>query len=179
MKATDPQGALVRIPNCAIYIPGCNTIFLDALPDISDTKDAEYSDENIPGRSFPLKTYAYSTNRAINMTLHFYILRPSDVSTRIDNLRAIESATYPRDGSGGNTPFIPPPVCQLQCGRLLGDNPVCAVLKSYSVKYPIDVVWVEQDTAYLPLKFDVETSWHVIYRSDQLPGQSKIYQSGV
>lgn len=179
MKGTKDNGGLQIIPNCRIDIPGCKPILLNALPDISDSKEAVYNDEPIIGRSFPLKTYSHSENRAINMTLHFYLIEPGDVADRLDNLRALQSALYPRDGSGGSTPFIPPPVCKIQCGKLLGDRAVCAVLKSCSTKYPIDVVWVEQGGVYLPLKFDVDTSWHVIYRTDQLPGQQNIYSSGV
>lgn len=179
MKATNSTGALLPIPNCTINIPGCRTIELNALPDVSDTKEAQYNDEPIIGRAFPLKTFSHSENRVINMTLHFFILNPADVTLRMDNLRAIQSATYPRDGVSGNTPFIPPPVCQLQCGRLLGDRPVCAVLRSYSVKYPIDVVWTEYEGAYLPIKFDIDTQWQVVYRSDRLPGQQNIYEDGV
>jgi ribosomal protein S26 len=178
MKGSNNNGALVSIPNCSIAIPGAKMIELKSLPDISDTKQAAYNDEAVIGRSFPLKTFSHSENRVINMTLHFYIIEPRDVDDRLSDLRAIESATYPREGQGG-VPFIPPPVCQIQCGKLLGDRPLCAVLRNYSVKYPIDVVWIENGGTYLPIKFDVETSWEVIYRSDQLPGQSKIFDSGV
>jgi hypothetical protein len=178
MIGTNSNGGLVNIPNCTISVPGAKTIYLNALPDISDTKQATYNDEPIIGRSFPLKTYSHSDNRAISMTLHFYLIEPADVDARLSDMRAIESAVYPRvDGIGA--PFIPPPVCQIQCGRLLGDNPVCAVLKNYSVRYPTDVVWVEYSDTYLPVKWDVETQWDVIYRSDQLPGQDKIFRSGL
>jgi hypothetical protein len=49
-------------------------------------------------------------------------------------------------------------------------------LKSYSVKFPTDVVW-DQDF-YVPYKFDVDTSWDVVYRSSELPGQERIAQLG-
>ncbi len=178
MKATNGRGSLVEIPNCTIAIPGAKIIRLKAIPDLSDSKQTAYNDDPIIGRSFPLKTFSHSENRAISLTLHFYIVENADVADRLSDLRALQSALYPREDSSG-VPFIPPPVCQIRCGKLLGDGPLCAVLKQYSFKVPIDVVWTEIDGTYLPLKFDVETQWDTIYRSDQLPGQEKIFKSGV
>lgn len=176
-KATLPSGDLVPIKDCYVYVPGYGQITLYALPDISDSKSAAYNDEAIIGRSFPLKTYSHSENRVISMQIHLYVRTKVDVFENLQILRALESATYPRDESGGgNAPFIPPPVCRIKCGLLLADEPLCVVLKSYSVKYPTDVPW-DKDT-YTPWKLDVDTSWEVVYKSSELPGQARILNTG-
>lgn len=177
MKATNTNGDLVNIKNCWVYIPSYGTLKFHALPDLSDSKSAAYTDEPIMGRSFPLKTYSHSENRAINLQIHLYVRKKSDVFANLSALRAIQSAVYPRDeNSGGSAPFIPPPVCRLYCGLLLSDEPLCVVLKSYSTKFPTDVVW-DEDT-YTPWKFDIDTSWEVVYKSSDLPGQDRILKTG-
>ena len=174
-KATTPAGDLINIEDCGIFIPNYGIIRLHSLPDISDSKSASYADEPIIGRSFPLKTYSHSENRQVNMTLHLFVRKQGDISDNLLVLRAIESAVYPREGSNG-APFIPPPVCQIKCGELLASEPLCVILKSYSVKFPTDVAW-DEDT-YVPYKFDIETTWEVVYKSSDLPGQSRILSIG-
>lgn len=166
---------LTPIDNCLIEIPGYGIIPLNNLPDISDSKSAAYNDEPIIGRSFPLKTYSHSENRVISMSLHFFTLTEADITKNMEYLRAIQSAVYPRSATNG-APFLPPPVCTLICGELLGVSGVCAILKSYNVKFPPDVVWYEP--SFIPLKFDIETSWEVVYKSSDLPGQSRIITDG-
>lgn len=174
MKATAKFGELLPIPNCSVTIAGVE-IVLNILPDISDSKGASYADEAIIGRSFPVKTYSHSENRAIGMELHFIALKKSDIQQNLEYLRLIQSAAYPRDGSG-SSPYKPPPICQLKCGSLLGDEGVCAILKNYSVKFDPNFVW-DTDTL-LPYKFDVSTSWEVVYASSNLPGQEMIMDTG-
>jgi hypothetical protein len=177
-RGTIPGGGLINISDCYIFIPNFGRIRLNNLPEISDSKSASYNDEPIIGRSFPLKTYSHSENRVIAMQLHFFVINRNDIALNLRYLRALESAVYPRDQqSGANAPFVPPPVCRLKCGNLLADKEeVCCVLKSYSVKFPTDVAWDEDD--YLPHKFDVDTNWEVVYRSSDLPGQGRIIRTG-
>jgi hypothetical protein len=174
MKATVKYGDLVPVPECTITIED-EEIIMFILPDISDSKGASYNDEPIMGRSFPVKTYSYSENRSISIELHFIALKKEHIERNLRWLRLIQSAVYPRDGQGG-APYRPPPVCQIKCGKLLGDDGVCVVLKNYSVKFPPDQVW-DQETL-LPYKFDVSTSWEVVYASSLLPGQEMIAETG-
>jgi len=83
---------------------------------------------------------------------------------------------YPQDQTSSGAPFEPPPVCRLRCGSLLSSGEICAILRSYSVRFPTDVPWDEN--TYLPYKFDVDTSWEAVYSSDDLPGQERILQLG-
>lgn len=173
MKATEGP-LLVELENCWIEVTG-KKILLRSLPEISDSKSASYNDEPIIGRSFPMKTYSHSENRSISVTFHFYVVHKDDVIKNISDMRAIQSALYPRVGSGG-APFIPPPVCRLYCGSLLGDAPLCVVLRRYTVKFPTEVAWDE--VQYTPWKFDLDTEWDVVYKTSDLPGQERIFKTG-
>lgn len=194
-KSTAKGGELKPIENCYIIIPINDPkdvfdsslitigpekpeyiITLDNLPDISDSKSANYNDETVIGRASPLKTYAQSDSRSISITLHFISSNKKDLKKNLQNLRAIQSAVYPRQGDSG-APFIPPPVCKIKCGQLLSaDGELCVLLKNYSVKFPTDVVWDSE--TYAPYKFDVDTTWDVVYTSKYLPGQERIYKLG-
>lgn len=177
-KATT-NGSLSQIdPNlCYIDIPGFGKIELNNLPDISDSKSANYNNEAIIGRSSPLTTYSHSSERTIGMQLHFFVVDPGDEIINLRYLRALQSAVYPRQGNG-TVPFVPPPVCQIKCGELLASEPLCCILMSYSVKFPTEVAWSTQGSTFTPYRFDVETNWQVVYSSQQLPYQNRIVTSG-
>jgi hypothetical protein len=175
-KATFTGGRLAEINDCYIDIPDAGRIVLNNLPDVSDTKSAEYNDEAIIGRSFPLKTFSHSGNRAIGMTLHFFVTDAQDIYINLHYLRMLESCVYPRKDAGSGAPFVPPPVCQIKVGRLLGEKPLCCIMKSYNAKLPPDVSWDEK--SLVPYKFDVDTSWEVVYNSLSLPGAEWILEWG-
>jgi len=179
-------GPLVPIENCYIIVPydgeanipfvqnGEFKIILNNLPEITDSKSASYNDEIVIGRSTPLKTYSQSDNRSISMQLHMIVSKASDVGYNLSVLKAIQSAVYPREGK--NVPFAPPPICRIKCGSLLGNGELCVILKNYTVKFPTEVAW--EENTFVPFKFDIDTSWDVVYKSSQLPGQEKIFTLG-
>jgi hypothetical protein len=178
-KATSSGGPLRPIEGCYLIIPiegGLpHTIVFNILPDISDQKGAAYNDETVIARSSPLKTYSASENRSISLGIHLVVSQPSDIETNLVHLRAIQSAVYPRKGI--ETPFVPPPICKLKCGDLLAKNlELCVVLKSYSVKFPTEVSWAYK--VFTPFKFDIDTSWDVVYKTEDLPGQDRIFGRG-
>lgn len=176
--ATIIGGALNPIDDCYVIIPpefpASSPLRMKVLPEISDTKSATYSDEPIMGRSFPLKTYSHSDNRVITMQMHMVVSEPMDVEYNLKALRAVQSVVYPRHNS--STPFLPPPVCKIRCGRLLAEDEVCVVLKSYTVKFPTEVAWDE--LTFVPFKFDIDTNWEVVYKSSDLPGAERIFMVG-
>ena len=181
----DPEGP-------GYYGKKTHRINLRALPDISDSKQAVYNNEGIIGRSAPLYTYSHSGDRNINMQLHFFVTQENCGSTpsrellsggcgqcpncNLKSLRWIQSACYPREDL--NAPFKPPPICKIKCGDLFtkGNRPLCAVLQSYSVRFPTEVAW-DTDTG-CPYRFDVDTSWLVVYTTQDLPFQNHIFTSG-
>jgi hypothetical protein len=175
MRATAKSsgGVLNPLDKCMITV-GDHTITLRILPEITDSKSASYNDEPIIGRSYPIKTYRYSENRVVSMKLHFVTLEHDDGEKNLKDLRALQSAVYPIDDDGDN-PYLPPPVCKIQCGFLFtskNSGSVCAILKSYSVSFPTDVVWDED--SYLPFKFDVDLQWEIVFSSTDLPGHNMI-----
>lgn len=199
MKATTQSGAsgktvktgsLVRLEDCWISVPASSAssassginkciengkIYMYSLPDISDSKSATYNDEPIIGRAFPLKTYSHSDNRSINWQMHMFVMQKEDIQCNLSILRLLESCVYPRSDSKG-APFIPPVICQIKCGKLLGDEPLCVVLKNYSTKFDTNLPW-DEDT-YMPYKLDVDLQWDVVYKTSDLPGQDRIIRFG-
>lgn len=180
MKATVNSGDLIDLEDCWIYIPNFAKFNLPILPEISDSKSATYGDEPTIGRSSPIKTYSHSDNRTINVKINLIVRKRADVEINLMISRALQSATYPRNFVN-NSPYLPPPICQLKFGRLLGDNPLCVILKNYSVNYPVDVPWDVQ--TYIPWKFSIDTSWDAVYSNSDdpqkgLPGQERILQFG-
>lgn len=181
--ATIRGGALKEIPDCRILIPcsgeGCKKpeyeLKFKVLPEIGDTKTASYNDEAVIGRSSPIKTYGQSDNRTITVQIHMVVSKWTDIDNNLEALRAIQSAVYPRVGDNG-APFVPPPICRIKCKKLLADDDLCVILKSYSVKFPTEVAW--DYSTFVPYKFDIETSWDVVYKSSDLPGQNRIFKSG-
>lgn len=180
MKATN-NGSLAPLNDCWVNIPvsgrsqDAGKIIFKSLPDISDAKTAVYNNEAIIGRSTPLYTYSHSGDRTISMTMHFFVVDKGDVEKNLGYLKLIQSAVYPRE-SDGSSPFLPPVICQIKCGKVLANEPLCCALQSYSVKFPTEVVWDER--TFCPFRFDVETSWIVVYTSNDLPSQTRIIQSG-
>ena len=183
--ATRIGGPLNPIQDCYVIIPcegsdGCEggefKLVFNNLPEITDSKSVSYQDETVIGRASPLKTYSQSDNRTIAMQIHMIISKPGDAEYNLSALRAIQSASYPRDGANGAS-FIPPPICRIRCGRLLSTSgELCVILKSYNVKFPTEVSWEEKN--FTPFKFDIETNWDVVYKSSDLPGQERIFSLG-
>jgi len=185
MKSTNPNGSLRLIEKCYLRIPGLSgsafpdgKIICDNIPDITDSKNAVYAEEVIIGRSSPMHTYSYSSTRQISVNFHFYITKAGDARKNLQAYRAISSCVYTRDDeSDGGAPYIPPPICQFRCGNLLAEEEeLCVVLQNYSFNPDPSVPWDEE--TFCPYRFDVATSWWVVYPSEDLPTQKRILRSG-
>lgn len=176
MKATMPGGDLVPIPECYIQTGDNNLIYMKILPEISDSKGASYPEEPLMGRATPLKTYSHSETRTISWAAHFMTCKEGDAHTNLATLRSIESCVYPKDNSG-TTAYEPPNLCHIKCGIILGDSPLCCVMKSYSVKFDPGVAWDEE--TFVPYKFDVDMTFEVVYDSEDLPGSDRIFTTGL
>ena len=182
MRSTFPNGQLIPIPDCYVDIQGSGgiqmRILMQSLPDISDGKSASYTDESAIGRSTPFKTYNNSDNRSISWTAHYMVTKKDDIKLFFSYIRAIQSAVYPidgGDGSIGGAPYSPPPICQIQCGKLLSHSgPLNAIMKNYSIKFDTSVPWDEE--TLLPYKFDIDMTFDVIYNQSNLPGANLIFK---
>jgi hypothetical protein len=178
--ATNSTGDMKYIPDCWIRIPGLNLgedgdmVRLNALPEINEAKSVRYSDQTIQGRAAPIKTYAYSENRTISMTLHLYVTLKSDIKRNIEIIRGIASLTHPEY----NASYLPPRIARIKCGKLLSGDPqgVPVSLKSYEINYDNTVQWFwsEEDQTYFPLHLSLPTSWDVVYSSASLPGADQV-----
>lgn len=177
MRATTKHGSLQVIPNCFIEAPGGNKIDLTVFPDISDSKSANYSAEDIPGRASPIMTYNYSSPRNITTDLTFVVTQQSDIERNLRYLYLIESLVYPQDAPGvTNAPFAPPAIVHLVCGDLLGIGGICVCLRTYSVRFSPDVP-IDPETM-LPYKFTINCQWEVVYSCKNLPCNKRIITYG-
>lgn len=178
MKSTFSGGELKPIQDCYIEIPEFGSsaiIVMNILPEISDSKGANYADVTAIGRSFPIKNYAYSENRTISWTAHFMVCKEGDQIDILRKVNLLRACVYP---SNDESPYAPPPICRIKCGQQLssGQEPLCCVLRSYSLKIPTDVAWDE--TTYIPYKLDMELSFEVVYNSSDLPFAEDIRRLG-
>ncbi len=186
--ATKPSGGspLKPIPHCWIDLGGGDInpnrvgpdlndrIELFALPEIQDSKSVNYSDQIIQGRAAPVKTYANSSNRTINLVLHLYVTTLEDIENNLNTIRKIAALTHPEyDGT-----YLPPRIARIKCGKLLSESPsgVPVVLKQYDVNYETDVQWFYHEVlqTYMPLHVSIQTSWDVVYSWTNLPGYSDV-----
>ena len=177
-RGTENSGRLAVLSKCKIITP-CGTICLRILPDISDSKAANYTPENAIGRSNPLLTYAYSEPRMITTELHFMTTVTADINDNWRSIRIIQSLVYPGTATiNGGAPFTPPPVVKFICGNLLSTTAtspgqpdgLCLILKSYNIRYPTNVAWDEQ--TYLPYQFSISCNWEVVYACKNLPSNN-------
>lgn len=182
MNASLPNGDIdnsIFQRKCKIDIIGNGideTIVMQSLPDITDSKSAGYTDESSIGRSVPFKTYNNSENRTINWTAHFMVTKKSDIDQFFQYIRAIQCAVYPfdsREQELGGAPYAPPPICRIECGNLLSFQPLTAVMKSYSIKFDTSVPWDEE--TFLPYKFDIDMTFDIIYNQSDLPNATRIF----
>jgi len=166
MKATIPGGNLVELDDCYISVDGV-AVIMDILPDISDSKSANYANENAIGRTAPFVVFSNGELRTISWTCHFIVKKDGDIEKYMGYIRALQSAVYPQNEIG-----YPPPICRLYCGNLLSTNELCAVLKSYTIKFDTTVPWDEDSK--IPYKLDIDLQFDVVYNQTELPVSNNI-----
>jgi hypothetical protein len=184
LNATNNTGILKPIDDCYIKVKvgvKTYTINMYILPDISDSKQASYSDETGIGRSAPIKVFSHGETRSISWTAHFFSATKDIATENLQNLRILEYLVYPDNNR--NSIVSPPPIARIRCGDLLSNDELCVVLKSYTVKFPTDVAWQTFESevgtgSYMPIKFDVDMTFEVVYQTVKLPGTQRILNFG-
>lgn len=174
MKATNEGSELLQVgqktsTGCYLDIDNFK-IDMDILPDISDSKSVNYSNENAIGRSSPFSIFANGELRTISWTCHFIVQKEGDPEKYLEYLRVIQSACYPTSQTGH-----PPPLCRLRCGAILTaewNQDLCCVLKNYSIKYDPNVPW-HQETM-IPYKMDIDLQFDVVYEQADIPVSTDI-----
>jgi hypothetical protein len=177
--STINNGDLKNLLGCYLQYKN-TTVYPHVLPEISDAHGAQYSDEPVMGRSMPVKVFNAGSDRTISWRWKFVSTSIKRYEENLKNINFLKSLTYPMDETV-NVPFLPPPIVTLKCGALLGSTPVSAVCTSCNVSYPTDVVWGGSDsggTDFLPFEINVETSFSVVYKPSNLPGQERIMKYG-
>ena len=179
VKATDSIGKLNKLQDCYIRSDAF-MIYMNNLPDISDNKDASYSEENGMGRSYPFKTFNAGGSRKISWKMRMISYNNESIRENINNLRLLESCVYPRPDPANVIPYIPPRILSIKCGSLIADTEVTVILTNYSVSFPSDQVWFTTSEVgkYLPAKIEVDLNFELVYDSRYLPGAGRIIQLG-
>jgi hypothetical protein len=186
MIATTATGILKDIPDCYIQVGNLPRIYMYVMPDIGDGHNATYQAQTGIGRSLPSYTFSFGDKRSISWAIHLYADSQERLVYNLKVLRTLEAATYPRTASDNQIPFVPPWICKLKCGEVLGsiDYETQAVLTSYNVKFPVDVQWAEPFSANginygaIPYKFDIDCQFEVVYAAGSLPGAERIIKYG-
>ncbi len=169
MNATDASGRLKIIPNCYIQIGNFKFEF-NNLPDLGDSKGANYEPTAGIGRASPIVTYSNSEQRSISCSINLFVQCRTDCKKNLTILRHIQSAVYPRPGSGA--PYAPPVLCKLKFGSLLSEAAICCIMKNYNVKFPTDVPWDEETLC--PYRMEISCEFEQVFASRDLPNQEKI-----
>lgn len=194
MLATDKNGRILPLAKAQIQVPilrtglpnvgalSVYTITLNVLPELSDSKAAEYPDEPITGRSFPIKVFSHSGNRTIGLKCTFLVQEAADIQKNWQNLRALQSAVYtdediPQINATNQLAYLPPPICKVRIGFLLtaqNDGWLPVLIRQCTPTYPTDVAW--DPVTYLPHKFEVDLQMEAVFANTQLPGQQRIFR---
>jgi len=172
MNATDRSGRLKPIsPKCFIQVGSTPPIYFNNLPDLSDSKGANYESTPVIGRATPIVAYANSEIRNISCSINLFVQDQSDCKKNLAILRTLQSAVYPMKGEFG-VPFFPPPLCKIQCGSLLSEKPICCIMKECSVKFPTDVPWDAETLC--PYRLEISMTLEQVFASQNLPNSNLI-----
>jgi hypothetical protein len=149
-----------------------------AVPEVQVTKEANYSDIQILGRSSPIKTYAGSGYRRLATTFHLHSTNPQLKRYHIAFVRALESLLYPEYKGT----YLPPPIAQFRCGvlisnRALVDNGMGGYVNvvATSINYSLDpnIVMLGVNDLF-PVYLSIQVNFDVVYQFNLLPGASDV-----
>lgn len=190
MRATSAAGSVRPIPGAWLRIPGTSPPdfggsndglgrwSLYALPEVQITKEANYSDIQIFGRSSPIKTYAGSGYRRLATTFHLHSTNPQLKTYHMAFVRAVDSLLYPQyQGT-----FLPPPIAQFRCGSLISNKDLVLSnaggyvnVVAMSVNYSLDPNIVHLGTMDLfPMYLSLQVNFDVVYQFNLLPGTNDV-----
>lgn len=158
--------AYLRVPQSSNPLNGGETWRLYALPEITESKDATYSDAPILGRATPVKTYSYSTYRKLSVTFHLHGTSHKMHVYNTKFVHAVASAVHP---VYANT-YLPPRICQFFCGPLI--DLVSVVVTHYSFSMSPEVVW----PGLVPIDMTLQADMDVVYAFANLPGADDVLQ---
>lgn len=178
----DIDGKLQKIKGCWLKIPGSLTTggkhYFRSLPEITDSKSANYNSQTIFGRASPIRSFSDSAPRTISISWDMYNVDQLARDATYEMIRAISSAVYPIY----EPPYNPPPICQFQCGSILAGKhqedrmAMDCLIMSYNFSYGKDSI---MDDYMMPFHISASLDLEVIYSSKDLPGQDAIIQEGV
>lgn len=178
ISSTDGKGSLlpISIDHAFLRMPGpggsLKTYAFYSLPEVSDSKNANYSDIQILGRSSPVKTYSGSDYRSLSVTFNLHGTSEERLLENLEFVRGIASLTHPQYE---NT-YLPPPVAKLKIGEMVrgpSGGGVDVICMNYSYDMSPEVVWVDKEKL-IPLHIALRADFHVVYAFFNLPGSQDV-----
>lgn len=189
MRAT-ASGSIRPIPGVWMRIPGASPPSFGgqtdglgqwamyALPEVQVTKEANYSDIQILGRSSPIKTYAGSGYRRLAVTFHLHSTNANLKQYHIAFVRAVESLLYPEYKGT----YLPPPIAQFRYGTLISNTNLASLgiggyvnVVAMSVNYSLDPNIVQLGAVDLfPMYLGLQVNFDVVYPFNLLPGSGDV-----
>jgi len=173
----DESGSLQRLQASCWLSVGDRMYHFRSLPEISDSKSANYNSQTVFGRSSPIRSYSDSSARTINVSFDLY---STDEKTREENfkfVRSIAMAVHPKYGGT----YDPPPICKFTCGNLLSGkdvddsdpSPLQCLIMNYNFNYGRDSIF---DNHMLPFHISGSLDLEVIHTPQTLPGQKEVLE---
>lgn len=147
-----------------------------ALPEVSDSKEAQYSDIPILGRSSPIPTFSHSGYRKFQIAFHLHSITDELKQYHVNFIRAVASLVHPEY----NNSYRPPRLAWFKCGSLIGiptatggRGYVRILAESYSYTMDPEYVWLDQ-LDLVPQYIALNINVRVVYSYARLPGADSV-----
>lgn len=174
-KGTFESADLNLVKGCMISVVGImdEPWQLKTMPEITDSKSANYNSQTVFGRSSPIRSYSDSGARTISVSFDL-INTPIDEGANFEFLRAIAAAAHPQYDQG----IAPPPLIKFQCGPLISGKlgapqGVTCILSSYSFNFNKESTINDE---MVPFKIGVSLELEVVYSQQTLPGAKDVME---
>jgi hypothetical protein len=167
------EGVSMRIPAAG---GGVREWQFVALPEVSDSKEAQYSDIPILGRSSPIPTFSHSGYRRLQIVFHLHSTSEELRKYHAQFIWAAASLVHPEYEQS----YRPPRLAWFKCGTLIGGGSDRTSggyvrLLTDSVNYTLDPeqVWLDRSDL-MPQYVSLSMAVRVVYNYRGLPGANKV-----
>ena len=170
----DKNGRLLKLKATCYIIIDDFTYDFRSLPEISDSKQANYNSQTVFGRSSPIRSYSDSGARSISVNFDLYNTDEESRSTNASFLRYLAVAVHPTYEG-----YQPPPICKFACGSLLsgkidGDpEPISCLIMDYNISYGRDSIF---DDKMMPFHVSGSLNLEVVHSRASLPGKKEVIE---
>lgn len=145
--------AIQEIQNQLRFQRTVDVVEFDVSPTVSESREAEYVDEALPG-PIGIVVYARTSNRKFSISSRFVSRNVEEAERNYRFVNVLRSWMVPRDDSSG---ILRPPVLRLNGYKKQFFN-IPVSLTSLSINYPEDVDYIETANAMVPIVQSVDVA---------------------